>query len=91
VLLIALSFRAVGRLWRRCARGDQRAMAWALGVSLFAHVVSFIGVSYFGQIQVVWFMLLAAITSLAAVGVCRPAAAPAPGPHAPPRLELGAA
>jgi hypothetical protein len=34
---------------------------WLLGVALFSHVVSFISVSYFDQIVVIWYMLLAMI------------------------------
>ncbi len=36
---------------------------WALGASLFSHVVSFMGVSYFDQIILVWYMLLAMIAT----------------------------
>jgi hypothetical protein len=38
---------------------------WALGGSLFANVVSFFGISYWDQTQVVWYGLLAAISALA--------------------------
>jgi hypothetical protein len=40
-------------------------LAWALGVSLFVHAVSFIGVSYFGQITMLWYLSLAVPSSLA--------------------------
>lgn len=63
--VVSVGFQSVGRLWRTCV-GDRGglALAWALGVSLLAHCTAFIGVSYFGQIIVVWYMLLAAIASL---------------------------
>jgi hypothetical protein len=35
-----------------------------LGVILFVHIVSFISVSYYDQIIVVWYLLLAMIASL---------------------------
>jgi hypothetical protein len=66
IALIVMAFRRVGRLWRHYeADKAQLMLAWALGVSLFAHVMCFIGVSYFGQIIVVWYLLLGAIVSLA--------------------------
>jgi hypothetical protein len=66
IVLIVMVFRRVGRLWRYYEQDKAQLMlAWALGVSLFAHVMSFIGVSYFGQIIVVWYLLLGAIVSLA--------------------------
>jgi hypothetical protein len=37
---------------------------WALGVSLFVPVVSYLSVSYYDQIIVIWFLLLAMISSL---------------------------
>ncbi|MHC4416213.1 MAG: hypothetical protein ACYS0G_13105 [Planctomycetota bacterium] len=40
------------------------AMAWALGVALFVHCVAFIGVSYFGQVILVWYLALGFIGSL---------------------------
>jgi hypothetical protein len=63
-------------------------LAWALGVSLFTHTMMFIAVSYFGQIQVLWWLLIAMLASLYS-GLRRrrrarvPAAArPAPAPSA---------
>ena len=66
VLLIAAAFGSVGRRWR--LEEGKRAnliMSWALGVSLFVHCVIFIGVSYFGQITMLWYLTLAMIGSLA--------------------------
>ncbi len=65
ILVILLAFNAVGRLWRSSTDNPYRTiMAWALGVSLFVHVTTFFAVSYFGQIQMVWYLLLASIVSL---------------------------
>lgn len=62
---IVLAFGAIGRL-RRVTAGVRRdeAMVWAMGVALFVHVAAFIAVSYFGQIIVIWYMLLAMACSL---------------------------
>jgi hypothetical protein len=71
VTLIVMAFSGVGRLWRR-EEGNKAGlvMAWALGVSLFVHCMSFIGVSYFGQITMLWYLTLATIGSLADVRPC---------------------
>jgi hypothetical protein len=63
--VIVIAFREVGRLWRLQIRNPYRlAMAWALGVSLFVHCMNFIGVAYFGQIWILWYLVLAMIGSL---------------------------
>jgi len=63
--VIVIAFRDVGRLWR-CWEPDRArlAMAWAIGVALFVHVVNFFGVAYFCQIVMLWYLTLAMIGSL---------------------------
>jgi hypothetical protein len=64
VVLIGRAFGAVGRLWRR-SENDKRMMAWSwcLGISLFVHATNFIVITYFGQIDMIWYLLLAMIGS----------------------------
>lgn len=84
VLVIALAFGRVGRLWRATPPGADRIFAWALGVSLFVHCVNFIAVSYFGQITMLWYLGLAAAGGIAVqrpAVVRRAAAAQQPGPR----------
>ena len=65
IAILVCAFRYVGRLWRSQRTSRYRLMhAWALGVCLFIHCVNFIGVSYFGQIWILWFLLLAILGSL---------------------------
>lgn len=65
IAVICIAFREVGRLWRSQTKYPYRlALSWALGVSLFVHCINFIGVSYFGQIYIIWYFLLASISSL---------------------------
>ncbi|MGZ6206449.1 MAG: hypothetical protein ACXWMS_02640, partial [Syntrophales bacterium] len=62
IILISLGFRAVGRLVHSTERVDpfsSRIMVWSLGVGLFAHVVSFMSVSYFDQNVVMFYFILA--------------------------------
>jgi hypothetical protein len=49
-------------------RAAKLALAWALGVSMFIHCVVFIGVSYFGQVLLVWYVGLGFIGSLSPAG-----------------------
>ncbi|MAB72917.1 MAG: hypothetical protein CMJ54_10475 [Planctomycetaceae bacterium] len=62
---LIISFRNAGELMRS---PDPR-VAWVgycFGVSVLAHVVSFLGVSYFGQIYLITYMTLGGLQSLAA-------------------------
>ncbi|MEM7262824.1 MAG: hypothetical protein AAF488_12600 [Planctomycetota bacterium] len=66
--ILALCFQGLGRMWRANADNLPRlAMSWALGVALFAHCMSFISVSYFGQAKVVWYLQLALVATFAPV------------------------
>jgi hypothetical protein len=70
IAVIVVAFREVGRLWRSQSRNPYRlALSWALGVSLFAHCMNFIGVFYFGHIRVIWYLLLAMICGLSSMPV----------------------
>lgn len=64
--VIALCFREIGISLR--IYGNQtfskRIILWSLGASLFVNVVTFISASYFDQIIVFWYLLLAMISSL---------------------------
>jgi hypothetical protein len=65
IAIIVIAFRDVGELWRLQTKNPYRlAISWVLGVSLFVHCMNFIGVSYFGQIWILWYLLLAIIGSL---------------------------
>ncbi|WP_428939619.1 hypothetical protein [Fontivita pretiosa] len=65
VAVVVVAFAQSGRLWR-LAGNDRRGvvLGWALGVTMFVHTMNFIAVSYFGQINLVWYLTLAAIGTL---------------------------
>ena len=65
--VIWLSFSNAGRALRMQPSHATQRLIWGLGAALFAHVVSFMGVSYFDQIIVIWYMLLAMITTVSAL------------------------
>jgi hypothetical protein len=90
IYVIVLGYRYVG-VMRRAAEGSRATSyaAWAVGVSLFCHTMMFLSVSYFGQIILVWYLLLASIASLSrlprteARRVPAPAAGPVPAAPSP--------
>lgn len=74
IVLLAISFASVGGVLRRSARaswlpgGRRRRLqifAWGLGTSLATHCVAWVGVSYFGQMDLILYMLFAFIAALA--------------------------
>jgi hypothetical protein len=66
IALIVASFKRVGLILRslRDPRGPAAFLTWALGVSLFGHCLSFISITYFDQLIIIWFWLLAVISSI---------------------------
>ncbi|MEJ5358030.1 MAG: hypothetical protein WHT06_05095 [Desulfobacterales bacterium] len=68
IVLVAYAFGRVGKALKVKATASARPVdalwVWGLGVSLFTHVISFFGVSYFDQMIIYWFALLAMIAAL---------------------------
>jgi hypothetical protein len=66
IALIVVSFKRVGLILRnlRDPRGPAAFLTWALGVSVFAHCLSFVSITYFDQLIIIWFWLLAVISSI---------------------------
>jgi hypothetical protein len=66
VAIIAVSFRGVGQLSKLMSRANlqRQTMVWGLGAGLLVHCVAFLGVTYFGQIVMLWYLSLAMIGSL---------------------------
>lgn len=57
--LLIIAGRAFARLAVRASDKKESYLAWCGFVCLIGHCVSFLGVSYFGQIILVWYLLLA--------------------------------
>ena len=68
IWIIVRSFRYVGLSEEAAEESDrplsEQLFIWGLGASLFAHVVSYMSVSYFDQNVVNWFLLLAIISTV---------------------------
>lgn len=79
ITIIVRAFRAVGKA-RAASEADARKafFFWALGVAVFAHIVAFMGISYFDQTILEWFALLAIIGAATAAPVGSPILVQAP-------------
>lgn len=76
VAMISVGFGRLGTA-RKAVEGDREKewFFWLLGVSLFANVTAFFGVSYWDQTQVAWILLLVMI-SVATAKANKPEEAP---------------
>jgi hypothetical protein len=79
VAIIVLGFKYVGRA-RVDSRGNKRDQLffWALGVTMFAHVVAFFGISYFDQTIVSWYVFLSIISASVAYSFQKALSSPVP-------------
>lgn len=64
--IIVYAFKYLGKA-RRTANRQQQVLLWCLGAGLVSNVVAFMGISYTDQITVVWYGLLACISTAAMV------------------------
>jgi hypothetical protein len=67
IAIIGLSFALLGRARKRFYRKDKDKewFLWCLGAALFAHTIAYFGISYFDQMEIVWYALLAMIAAVA--------------------------
>ena len=66
ISIIVYCFKAVGRAMKesQVQAFSVKISIWSMGAALFAHVMNFLSISYFDQIIVFWYLLLAMISSL---------------------------
>jgi hypothetical protein len=68
VSIIVVAFRGVGRAVKLAGTDRAKSIAaWLCGVSLLVHCMSFLAVSYSGQIYLAWYLTLAIIGSLSSI------------------------
>lgn len=70
IAIIASCFKIIGKTLQIIEKdGDvfKTRLTWALGATLFSHTISFLTNSYFDQIQIFWYLLLAMIASCATI------------------------
>jgi hypothetical protein len=74
--ILVCGFRYVGLSVRKASKNEEPFILlsiWALGAALFAHLVTYISVSYFDQNIINWYLLLAMIATAADKLVLAPA------------------
>ena len=64
IIILIWAVKIVGRWSMRPDSWGRQYLAWCLAVSLLGHALSFIGVSYFGQIMLLWYLMLAFVGSM---------------------------
>ncbi|MBN1974566.1 MAG: hypothetical protein JW787_13080 [Sedimentisphaerales bacterium] len=72
ILLLIRSFSSLGKelatVRSKSAQiSETEFMLWGLGVMVCGHITTWLGITYFDQMYVIWFMQLAAITSLSKI------------------------
>jgi hypothetical protein len=70
IWLLVKCFKTVGLAARNEARYtvQQRFMIWCMGCTVLGHVASFFSVSYFDQITIFWYMIIAMIAAVEGAG-----------------------
>lgn len=94
VSMIVVAFRNIGRIGSWASpRADRmrQYFAWGMGVAVFAHVMCFISVSYFGQGVQLWYMTLALVECVAVIGAERHRASTTTSHAASRQLRVAAA
>jgi O-antigen ligase len=66
VLIIVQCFKALGIAEKKENHHsiEKQFFIWAIGISLFSHVISFLSITYFDQNIIYWYLLLAIISVL---------------------------
>ncbi len=66
IAVIVLCFRAIGYSLqeKEIFYINNQKILWCLGAALFSHVITFLAVSYFDQLIMFWYLLLAIISSI---------------------------
>lgn len=64
IAIIVLCFRTIGLNMKTMKHSKMRHRLWAFGAAVFAHSVAFMGVSYFDQTIVAWYLLVAIISTM---------------------------
>lgn len=83
------SFRQLGRTMRslRLAGSPEEFTLWCAGSALFAHALTFFTISYFDQVYVFFYALVASVPCLAAARYVRPEIVDVPA-QAPPARDI---
>jgi hypothetical protein len=73
LIMLGLAFQGLGQRLQRVEHAPaQRAMVWGLGVALFMHAMNFVAVSYFGQIIMLFYLILGVAGALTPARAAQP-------------------
>lgn len=61
IAMIVVGFKRLGRARRRGGSANKEWFYWLLGITLFAHLLAFMGVDYFDQTKYSWYIFLAIV------------------------------
>jgi hypothetical protein len=64
ILIIILNFQTLAIAVQKLGNNNDSKLYWGLAASYFTHAISFIGVSYFGQMMFFWYLPTAIISSI---------------------------
>jgi hypothetical protein len=69
IILLKRAFSSLGNALRSVRSNSEgvnetELLLWGMGVMLVVHIVNWFGISYWDQTYVIWFMQLAAVSSL---------------------------
>ncbi len=61
ITILVLAFRALSKYYQQPHSRAQLWLSWGIFVAMLGHCVAFLGVSYFGQICLLWYLMLGII------------------------------
>lgn len=64
VYLLVMAVRISGSYSLQPVLKQKQLLAWCVCVSILGHCVAFVGVTYFGQIKMLWYMMMAIVAFL---------------------------
>jgi hypothetical protein len=83
IAMISRMYARIGNARKRCRSSRDEWYMWLLGAAVFSNCVAFIGVNYFDQSKVGWFLLIAMVSAATAPFLVKkkaPVDVPAEGP-----------
>ena len=67
ISLLVICFKIIGRSLKATEERPHQLFIWGIGATLFGQMAGFFGISYWDQQLVIWYLLLAMISTLACV------------------------
>lgn len=61
LVMIFVALRTLLKCSLQCQQPEEQFLAWCFFAAIFGHCIAFLGVSYFGQIRMLWYLMLAVV------------------------------